>query len=151
MSLIDRALRGEPAEPLALPVPDAIAAILVASVAADGDLNAEEAIRMNSILSTTRVLRQAGDGSTQRLAERAIGLLTDHGLPAVLTACAKAIPADLRPTTFALAVDVVLADGRIGPREKTFIDELQAVLCVDDATALKIVDVLLIKNHTAEI
>jgi uncharacterized tellurite resistance protein B-like protein len=147
MSLIDRALRGQAAEPPALPVPDAIAAILVASVAADGNLDTEEAVRMNSILSTTRVLRQAGDGSMPELAQRAIGLLTDYGLPAVLTACAKAIPADLRPMTFALATDLVLANGRIGDREKTFIDELQAVLDIDDATALKIVDVLLIKNH----
>ena len=147
MSLIDRALRGEPLEPPILRVPDAIAAILVASVAADGDLNPEEAIRLNSILSTTRVLREAGNGSMQGLADRAIGLLTDYGLPAVLVACAKAIPVDLRPTTFALATDLVLADGRIGDREKTFIDELQAVLDLDDPTARKIVDVLLIKNR----
>lgn len=147
MSLIDRALEGQPADPPALPVPDAIAAVLVASVAADGDLNTEEAVRISSILSTTRMLRQAGNGSMQGLAQRAIGLLTDYGLPAVLTACAKAIPADLRPTTFALATDLVLADGRIGDREKIFIDELQAVLDLDDATALKIVDVLLIKNR----
>ena len=147
MSLIDRALRGEPIEPPALRVPDAIAAILVASVAADGDLNPEEAIRLNSILSTTRVLREAGNGSMQGLADRAIRLLTDYGLPAVLVACAKAIPVDLRPTTFALATDLVLADGRIGDREKIFIDELQAVLDIDDATARKIVDVLLIKNR----
>jgi len=147
MSLIDRALEGQPADPPALPVPDAIAAVLVASVAADGDLNTEEAVRISSILSTTRVLRQAGNGSMQGLAQRAIGLLTDYGLPAVLTACAKAIPADLGPTTFALATDLVLADGRIGDREKIFIDELQAVLAIDDATALKIVDVLLIKNY----
>ena len=139
MSLIDRALRGEPLEPPILRVPDAIAAILVASVAADGDLNPEEAIRLNSILSTTRVLREAGNGSMQGLA--------DYGLPAVLVACAKAIPVDLRPTTFALATDLVLADGRIGDREKTFIDELQAVLDLDDPTARKIVDVLLIKNR----
>jgi uncharacterized tellurite resistance protein B-like protein len=147
MSLIDRALKGQPADPPVLPVPDAIAAILVAAAAADGRLNEEEAVRMSGILSTTRVLRQAGNGSMQGLAERAIALLTDYGLPAELTACAKAIPADLRPTTFALATDLVLADGRIDDREKTFIDELQAVLDVDDATALKIVDVLLIKNH----
>lgn len=63
------------------------------------------------------------------------------------TADAKAIPADLRPTTFALATDLVLADGRIGDREKSFIDQPQAVLRIDDATALKIVEVLLIKNR----
>jgi hypothetical protein len=39
------------------------------------------------------------------------------------------------------------ADGRIGDREKMFIDELQTVLQVDEATAVKIIEVLLIKNR----
>jgi hypothetical protein len=74
-------------------------------------------------------------------------LLTEYGLPAVLTGCAKVIPADLRATTFALATDLALADGRIGDREKAFIDELQTVLQIDEATDVKIVEVLLIKNR----
>jgi hypothetical protein len=53
----------------------------------------------------------------------------------------------LRATTFALAADLALADGRIGDREKMFIDELQTVLQVDEATAVKIIEVLLIKNR----
>jgi hypothetical protein len=53
----------------------------------------------------------------------------------------------LRATTFALATDLALADGRIGDKEKAFIDELQTVLQIDEATAVKIVEVLLIKNR----
>jgi uncharacterized membrane protein YebE (DUF533 family) len=81
------------------------------------------------------------------LANRAIVLLTEYGLPAVLTGCAKVIPSDLRATAFALATDLTLADGRIGDREKAYLDELQGVLQIDDATAEKIVEVLLIKNR----
>ncbi|HEY7386775.1 MAG TPA: hypothetical protein VH743_24195, partial [Beijerinckiaceae bacterium] len=66
---------------------------------------------------------------------------------AILTGCAKAIPSDLRTTTFALATDLALAAGRIGDKEKAFIDELQTVLQIDEATAVKIVEVLLIKNR----
>ena len=147
MSVIDRALQAQSVEVPALAVADAMVAILVASVAADGELKVEEAVRMSGILSATRAIQEAGQGSITGMAERAVALLIHHGLPAVLTACAKAIPVDLRPTAFALATDLVLADGRIGDREKGFIDELQAVLLIDDATALKIVDVMLIKNH----
>jgi hypothetical protein len=53
----------------------------------------------------------------------------------------------LRASVFAVATDLVLADGRIEEREKAFIDQLQAALQVDDATALKIVEVLLIKKR----
>jgi hypothetical protein len=35
----------------------------------------------------------------------------------------QVIPSDLRPTVFALATDLALADGRIGDREQAFIDD----------------------------
>jgi hypothetical protein len=124
-----------------------MASLLVAAVAVDGMVSVEEAARIGGILGTSKILRQAGNGSTQALASRAIALLTEYGLPAILTGCAKVIPSDLRPTAFALATDLALADGRIGDREKAFIDELQVVLNIDDDTASKIVEVLLIKNR----
>jgi hypothetical protein len=124
-----------------------MASLLVAAVAVDGTVSTEEAARIGGILSTSKVLRQPGNGSTQALANRAIALLTEYGLPAILTGCAKVIPSDLRPTAFALATDLALADGRIGDREKAFIDELQVVLRIDDDTAARIVEVLMIKNR----
>lgn len=130
-----------------LTVPEAIAAILVAAVAVDGSVDPQEAVRIGGALSTSTILRRAGDGSMHELAERAVSLLSEHGLPAILTGCAKAIPADLRPTTFALAADLLLADGRIADSEKTFLEELQAVLDIDDGTAAKIFEVLSIKNR----
>ena len=147
MSVVENALQHTPAASPPLTVPEAIASLLVAAVTVDGVVNPEEAARIGELLDTSHVLRTAGNGSMQRLANRAIALLTEYGLPAILTGCAKAIPSDLRPTTFALATDLALADGRIGDREKAFIDELQAVLQIDEATAVKIVEVLLIKNR----
>lgn len=147
MSIVDKALQHTPVAGPPLTVPEAIASVLVAAIIVDGTVSLEEAARIGDVLGTSHVLRQAGDGSMDALANRAIALLTNHGLPAVLTGCAKAIPSDLRATTFALATDLVLADGRIGDREKGFIDELQAVLQIDEPTAVKIVEVLLIKNR----
>lgn len=140
-------LRRPAAEAPPLPVPDAITAILVASAAVNGVLNAHQAVRMNELLSSSPVFRRPDGGPIPGLAARAIKLLTDQRLPAVLTACARSIPANLRPTAFALAVELVLSDGRIGDRERSFIDELQAVLRIGDPTALKIMDVLLLKNR----
>lgn len=147
MSVVDKAIRETASQSPALTVPEAIAALLVAAIAADGTIDANEAVRIRGLLETSNLLRQAANGSMQAVANRAIRLLTDHGLPAILTGCAKVIPSDLRPTTFAMATDLTLADGHISDREEAFIDELQAVLQIDDATALKIVEVLLIKNR----
>lgn len=59
----------------------------------------------------------------------------------------RAVREDAEENTFALAVDLPLADGRMSDREKAFIDELQEVLHIDDDTAAKIVEVLLIENR----
>lgn len=116
-------------------------------MAVNGTLNAHNAVRMNELLSSSPVFRRPDGGPIPGLAARAIALLAAQGLPAVLTACARSIPANLRPTAFALAADLVLSDGRMGDRERSFLDELQGVLRIGDPTALRILDVLLLKNR----
>jgi tellurite resistance protein len=135
--------------PLELSPAEAVVTVLVGSAAVDGVLRAEEASRLNEIFASNRWIFEVGAEATAGLRARAINLIADHGLPAVLTACADAIPADLRPTTFALAVDLALADGRLGSRENTLIDQLHRALRIDDGLARKIVDVLLIKNRAS--
>ena len=147
MSVVDKAVQQTDAPVTPVTIQEAVASLLVAAIAIDGEVNPDEAVRIGGLLGTSHLLRQPGDGSVGALANRAIVLLTEHGLPAILTGCAKVIPSDLRPTVFALATDLALADGRIGDREKVFIDELQAVLQIDQATAVKIIEVLLIKNR----
>jgi hypothetical protein len=66
----------------------------------------------------------------------------------MLAACAKTLPPDLRESAFAIATDLVFADGHVEEREKEYIDRLQGVFGIDDAMALKIVEVIVIKNRT---
>jgi hypothetical protein len=44
-----------------------------------------------------------------------------------------------------LALELVFVDGPIAGREKRILDELHAALAIDDDTAIRIVEVLLIK------
>lgn len=150
MSVMDRApqgLQGGGAEPPTLSVPDALAAILVASVSVDGALSIDEATRMKGLLSTSRLFREVCGIANAGSVERAITLLNERGLATLLTACAKTLPPDRHATVFAVAVDLVLSDGRVEARETAYIDSLQTALGVDDAIALRIVEVLLIKNR----
>lgn len=128
---------------------DAVVAVLVGCAAVDGVLRAEEAGRLNEVLTSSRWILESGVEATAGVTTRALNLITDHSLPAVLTACAEAIPAELRATTFALAMDLALADGRLGSRENTLIDQLQRALRIDDDLARKIIEVLLIKNRAS--
>ena len=150
MSVIDRALQGlqgRSAEPLTLSVHEAMAAILIASVSVDGALSVDESSRIQNLLSTSRLFKAASGTAGAGSVERAVTLLQERGVDSVLTACGEALPPELHATAFAVAVDVVLCDARVEAREKAYIDSLQGALGVDDATALKIVEVLLIKNR----
>jgi tellurite resistance protein len=135
------------ATPLRLSRADAVMAVLVGCAAADGVLGAEEASRLNDVLTSSRCGLGFGIEATADATTRALNLIADRGLPAVLAACAQAIPAELRATAFALAIDLMLADGRLGSRESTLIDQLRRAFQIDGALARKIVDVLLIKNR----
>ena len=151
MSVVDRAMRElqspQGIQSMTLSVPEAYAAVLVAAISADGRFGVAEAERLNAVLSNSQLFESAVRAGDVTVVERALNLLTDRGLGPVLAASAASIPPDLRASVFAVATDLVLADGRIEGREKSFIDQLQAALQLDDATALKIVEVLLIKNR----
>ena len=133
---------------LSLSPREAVVAVLVASVSADGLLRREEADRFSEMVRSTRWI-ESGAEPIGHITTRTLGLIARHGLAAVLSACAAAIPRELRPTTFALATDLVLADGRLGSRESTLLDELQQVLGITDQLAGKVVEVLLIKNRAS--
>lgn len=145
MSVIDRALQGQSVEPAALTLREAAVAVLVAAVAADGTLAPEEGARLNELVSSMRVYRQVPPEHLQQLINNALEVIARSAPEKVLTACATAIPEELRPSIFTLAVELIFVDGTVGEREKRFVDALQAALGINDETAMKIVEVLLIK------
>jgi uncharacterized tellurite resistance protein B-like protein len=147
MSVIDKVLQGQPEKTAALSPQDAVLAVLVAAIAADGELAPAEGARLNALVSSMRLCRGVGPDQLPHMINHALQLVTGTTPDALLPACAAAIPEELRASVFALAVELVFADGTIAEREKGFIDALQAALAVDEATAMKIVEVLLIRNR----
>ena len=138
-----------PVAALRLSQSEAIVAVLAGAVAVDGVVGSEENRRLGEVLASTRWVLGLSEDRVAGAAKRGRDLIATHGLPAVLEASADAIPPDLRPTMFALAVDLVLADGCLGSPENSFIDHLQGALQIDGELSRKIVDVLLIKNRAS--
>ncbi len=68
-----------------------------------------------------------------------VAILLDRGIPLV--------PQELRPTAFAIATDVVFADGYVAESERAVLDLLQDCLRIRDDFAEKIIEVLLVKNQ----
>ena len=54
---------------------------------------------------------------------------------------------DLTETAFAIATDIVLADGEVTEEEQKLLNDLFQLLEIPEETAIKIIDVMLIKNQ----
>jgi uncharacterized tellurite resistance protein B-like protein len=150
MSVIDTVLQGHAATAAPeLTLREAAVTVLVGAVAADGTLAPAETARVNMLLPSMRLYRQMEPEHLQHLLAAATQRIGGAGQSAgpLLAACAAVIPDELRAPLFALAVDLVFADDRIAEREKQYIDALQAALEIEDQTAIKIVEVLLMKNR----
>ena len=126
--------------------PYAFAAIVVGAFNADGRGAPEEVRRANEIFSSTKLFKQPDSEPVETVVQRVLQLFQTHGADAVATLAANSLPEDLRLPVFTIAVDLVLADGEASAEERTFIDNLQALLRISDADAAKIVDVIIIKN-----
>jgi uncharacterized tellurite resistance protein B-like protein len=145
MSVIDRVLQGTSTESATLTLREAAMAMLVGAVAADGVLAPAEGARLNALLSSMRLYRQVPPEHLQHLIDNALARTTRTAPEELVAACAAVIPEGLRASIFALAVELVFVDGTVAEREKRFVDTLQSALAIDDETAMKIVEVLLIK------
>jgi uncharacterized membrane protein YebE (DUF533 family) len=64
-----------------------------------------------------------------------------------MRAAAAAMPARLRPSAFALAADLLLADGTIDRGERRFLDRLTAELGLDADVAQALTAAMLTKNQ----
>lgn len=125
---------------------EAFAAIVIGAFNTRGRVAGEEEVRVNAIFASTRFFRQPSAEPIQVVLDRVLELFRVHGADGVLTLAASVLPPELRPPAFAVAVDLVLADGEANAEERKFIDGLQALLKIPDEDALKIVDVMIVKN-----
>jgi tellurite resistance protein len=56
------------------------------------------------------------------------------------------LPDELKETVFAVTTDIALADGEVSQEEEQLLNDLYSALGLSEEIALKIIDVMLIKN-----
>ena len=125
---------------------EAFLAFLIAAMNANQHVAPAEAARAHHLIWSMRRFRRKSGERVGRGIERMRTLVEQHGALAVLNAGARSVPRRLRPAAFAVAVDLVLADGKIEPSERRFLDRLAADLGIDRKKAEQIRAVMLIKN-----
>ena len=126
---------------------EGFAGVAFCAVAADGVLEQEEQMALVTTLSRMKLYSGMNSRQVGNVFEKLVKIARSEGVDVLLQRAAEATPANLKPTAFAVAADLVMADGHIAGEERKFLEKIQKNLGVDDATALKIVEVIEIKNR----
>jgi hypothetical protein len=74
-------------------------------------------------------------------------LLEEQDPTAVMQRAARAIPARLRPSAYAIVADLLLADGKIDAQERRFLQRLAVSFNIDSRVATDVIEMMLVKNH----
>lgn len=133
--------------PGGIKVDEALIALFIAAMAANGHEAPDEAARAHHLIWSTRRFRHRSGEAVGRLIDRVRRRLLRAGPDDVLDNAARSIPGDLRQPAFAVLVDLLLADGRLEQAEQRFLRKLGSRLELDPRAVRRIVDVILLKNR----
>ena len=129
-----------------LTVDQSVIAVIIAAMDANQHVSPEEAARAEHILWFMRRFRRKSGETVSRLIATVRDRIEQDGMSAVLQQAARAIPARLRPSAFAVAVDLMLADTKLEREERQFVTRLATDLKIHATLADDILRVMLIKN-----
>ncbi|MEH2178792.1 tellurite resistance TerB family protein [Nostoc sp.] len=147
MGLFDAVLGTESQTQAALNPAEAFAVIILTATASDGYLSVEQANSIISVLSRMKLFKSYPNEMMNRLFDKILGILQGDDFNALFNAAKDSLSQDLREAAFAVATDLVLAEGIIPEEEKNFLNDLYQALGVSREIAIGIVEVVLIKNR----
>ncbi|MDM9580992.1 MULTISPECIES: tellurite resistance TerB family protein [unclassified Nostoc] len=147
MGLFDAVLGTESQTQAALNPAEAFAVIILTATASDGYLSVEQANSTISVLSRMKLFKSYPNEMMNRLFDKILGILQGDGFNALFNAAKDSLSQELREAAFAVATDLVLAEGIIPEEEKNFLNDLYQALGVSSEIAIQIVEVILIKNR----
>lgn len=146
MGLFRKLFRDQKLDPNSLSQAEALAAIAVAALAADGYLLDEERQSLVSAMAGLQVFKKYSSQQRLKLLEKLFDLLRQKGAHTLVHSAKDALPPKLRETAFAVAINMVMADGTLVESEREFLRQLEQVLEIPDAVASQMVKSMLIKN-----
>lgn len=146
MGLFDKISQTRQQGDVTLGPAEAFAAIALIAVAADGYINESESQALNMALSRMQLFRSYPNDVMKKMLDRLLMLLQRQGVQALFDAALVMLPDELKETVFAVTTDIALADGEVSQEEEQLLNDLYTALGLSEEVALKIIDVMLIKN-----
>lgn len=126
---------------------DAFTGVCLCAVAADGEIAPEEIQGMFTALARMKLYEGVNERQFRASIDKWNRSMKEKGFDATVDNFAAAVPGELRQTAFVVAADLLLADGHVAAKEKSFLERIQKALGVNDDLALKSVEIISIKNR----
>lgn len=136
--------RGAPKE---LDVPTAVMVPTVAAMLADGQIDDDELVQIRSIFVLSPIFASNSRERDTEIILKAVRLIEDDGPKAMCERAKAVLSPELRETSLAFAIMMVMSDGHIGHKEEQLIDDLVSWLEIDGNRAEMIAEVCAIMRH----
>lgn len=118
--------------------------ILYSCISADNQITDSETATLSRVLLSKE---QFIGIEIAPLYAKSFALRIEMGQLKYLSACCEWIQKEDKETVFALALEVLLADGKLEKEEKNIIEVLSNRLQIEDAMTSKIIEVIFLKNR----
>ena len=126
---------------------EAMAAIAVAAVAADGKILEVESERALLLLSQLELFKGFSEQKITKIVDNLFNLLNEKGLNNLVAIANENLQAKYKETAFTVATDVVFSDGVFCGREEAFLNRLWAVLDIPEEAAAQILEAKIEENQ----
>lgn len=147
MGLFDKILGVGDSQAVTLDKREAFTSVLLVAVASDGHISSEESEAFIAVSNRMQLFRDQPPSQFNSMINKLVGILTKQGPAFLLQKAHEALPCELRETAFAVATDLIFADGVLEVEEKNLLEELQESLGIEEEMAIRVIEVLSIKNR----
>lgn len=147
MNLLDTILGVDNQSPEVLTSVEAFAAIALVAITPDGLLSEQQTLNISCVLSRIKLFSSYSEDGINKILEKILGILRRDGFNALFNVAKEALSLELREVAFAVAADLVLTEAVVTEEEKNFLNDLSHALDIPYDTAMKILQVLMLKNQ----
>ena len=127
---------------------EAVAAIAVATVAADGKILDVESERTLWLLSQLELFKGYSEPKITKIVDKMFNVLHEKGLNNLVSIANQSLQDKHKQTAFIVATDLVFADGVFCGREQVFLKSLREVLDIPVDAAADILDAKIEEKKT---
>lgn len=133
-------------EPTSLNKQEGFCGMLLAIIAADGQITNEEVNDFWSAVQKAQILQSVNQNQFKSMMDKLLRILKKQGLEELMRLSGEGLTPELYKGTFVNALDLVFSDGHVDPDEVKIMDRMKVLLDIDDQFAAMAGEVLKAKG-----